>query len=312
MQDFNHADIFRYVNGKLKNHSCMKQISAKDPDSATNLSRKLSYKAEGVFLWAYLAVSNIFQGLGAEEDFDALTKRVERLSKSLNGIFRQMLSKLEDTHLEELGLVLGIIKRSKDYNLLYNESSDPLLLVVALALGKGNFSNVHVALVENDPLQLIDLLEGWQKALPQFSRAIRARSCGLLEVFEPESEYPERHSGCSEHQELLTRVLAYPIPWLQLIHRSVWDFLDTDEDVSRTLMAHMRALLDQSLDATLFKVSTFAVSRLPLDTYKHMDSYPEEALVRGLRIEGQTMAESASHLTDNIPCYRCPSARKDR
>ena len=256
MQDFNHDDISRYVDGTLGNHSRMKDISARDPRSVKILLEELSYKAEGVFLWAYLAVANIIQGLGAEEDFDALTKRVERLSKSLNGIFRQMLSQLEDVHLEELALVLEIIRRSKDYELHYNESSDPSLLVVALALGKGNFSNVDVALLESDPLQLVDLLHGWQKALPQFSRAIRARGCGLLEVFEPETEYPERHGEYSEHQELLTRVLAFPFLSLQLIHRSVWEFLETDEDANRTLAGHMPAPQDQSLDVTLFRVST--------------------------------------------------------
>ena len=253
LQDFNHRDIFRYVKGTLGKEPHMQSLSETDTWSTKILLDKLSNKAEGVFLWAYFAVAQVLKGLWAMENFDDLGMRIDRLSKSLHGLFRQMLSGLEANHLDDLARILEIIKCWKSFQLATSDSSsNPSMLIVALALGKGAFSNVQNTLMKNDSVELAQILEKWQEELPSFTDAIKARGCGFLDISEAKLGWMEQLDTDYERPNLFARVLTRPHTSIQLIHRSILDFLITDDDAYRTLGIRMPQ--GENLNATLFTV----------------------------------------------------------
>ena len=89
LQDFNYEAISKYVEGTLTKEPRMKELRAQNRWSVQNLFERICHKAEGVFLWAYFAAGELLKGLWAIESLEDLETRVENLSSSLHGIFRQ-------------------------------------------------------------------------------------------------------------------------------------------------------------------------------------------------------------------------------
>ena len=257
LQDFNYVAILKYVERTLRKEPRMKELLAQYPQLVRVLSKRISCKTEGVFLWAYFAVGEVLKGLWAIESPEDLKTRVESLSSSLHGIFRQMLSGLEEQHLDELALILELMRRFEDYDFQYAPLGDPPLLLVALVLGKGAFSNASdlwTTLVGNDPRPLLQALDKWQENLLPFSRAIRARGSGFFDVSTNCMDSPTDQFRKHEHQDLIVRVMNRPLMSISLVHRSVLDFLTVEEDACRTIGARMRQQGDH-LDKLLSVVS---------------------------------------------------------
>ena len=56
------------------------------------------HKADGVFLWTRLALNDLFKGILAKDPISMLESRLDQLNSSLNGLFEQLLGRLEPVH----------------------------------------------------------------------------------------------------------------------------------------------------------------------------------------------------------------------
>ena len=55
----------------------------------------IAFKAEGVFLWAALALKDLVKGVLARDTLDKLKQRLSQLDGTLDGIFAQLLKKVD-------------------------------------------------------------------------------------------------------------------------------------------------------------------------------------------------------------------------
>jgi len=66
-------------------------------------------KGDGVFLWAVLAVQHLVRGLQNGDDWWALMERLRRLNGDLDGLFDQLLGRIEKEYAQEAALYMRIL-----------------------------------------------------------------------------------------------------------------------------------------------------------------------------------------------------------
>lgn len=62
-----------------------------EPKRCSNLTKELVERAQGFFLWVYLVIRSIFQGLTNADKISDLERRVANLPADLETYFRHML-----------------------------------------------------------------------------------------------------------------------------------------------------------------------------------------------------------------------------
>jgi hypothetical protein len=91
MQDLNSSDIEKYVKEKLESHAKLRISKT----VLATLADEVVYRASGVFLWVFLVVRSLLEGLqNADREID-LQRRLETFPKDLNSYFRNILDSLD-------------------------------------------------------------------------------------------------------------------------------------------------------------------------------------------------------------------------
>ena len=91
LQELTTADIERYIKTKLK-----EELACQDRESEWSNIHSITgiilSKAEGVFLWAYMAVQSILEGIIHEESLDSLRERLNTSDSSLESLFDKLMA----------------------------------------------------------------------------------------------------------------------------------------------------------------------------------------------------------------------------
>lgn len=99
VQDLNEKDIRTMVVEKLKPRLAKNlPIEAKVVD---NLGELLVRKAEGVFLWLYLMIKDLINGLRNGDSIDELTGRLWMTPNTIDGLYRRILQGLDPFYLND-------------------------------------------------------------------------------------------------------------------------------------------------------------------------------------------------------------------
>ncbi|KAM0547225.1 hypothetical protein ACHAPJ_010487 [Fusarium lateritium] len=94
LQDLTSSDIELYVADSF-NHSSLLSISKRaNPRLVTDLRSIIVEKAEGVFLWVYLVVKSMVNGLRNGDELSVLRLRLEELPSDLDLLYRHMLQRV--------------------------------------------------------------------------------------------------------------------------------------------------------------------------------------------------------------------------
>ncbi|KAJ9647444.1 uncharacterized protein PV06_00157 [Exophiala oligosperma] len=194
LEDLTRPDIQRYVSEKLTQHRRFEVLKQLYEEECIALVDNIVDKASGVFLWVYLVVRSLTQGLRDEDGISDLTRRLELIPADLELYFDQMLSTIDPFHLP----------RSSE---LFQ-----LTMCTDRRLSQLTLSFIH----EDKPDALVNLLRRDREAAishaySSTSRRVNALSKGLLEVNRTESTNPYFRYG------------------VDFLHRTVRDFLAMDE-----------------------------------------------------------------------------------
>ena len=142
------------------------------------LVKEVSRKAEGVFLWARLALQDLLSGIEARDPLEVLERRLDHLDDSLDGIFAQLLERVPAVHLRTAARYLLFEKA-------WSSSRDAELTILdfAFACDTKLSSDLDqlISIDEHTALhrQLVDCCIKKIQHLPSW---LRTRTAGLLDV----------------------------------------------------------------------------------------------------------------------------------
>ncbi|KAK1754200.1 hypothetical protein QBC47DRAFT_385929 [Echria macrotheca] len=250
MQDLTLRDIETFAADRFDTiFAC---LGAPYLSSYQSLLKEVSFRAEGVFLWAVLVLKSLERGLNNGDDPKDLERRLQTLPSDLGALYRELWSRLgEDEKIyrkdasKYLGLVFHCLSWKKPRWGLALHSTTTLLRI-SLA-SEPELAN-RILCGNLEPIQDWKTLSDWCATT---ARRIETRCAGLLEV----SSNPYE-------------------PWrdVQFVHRSVKEFLENDDE-GRKLLTD-----GGSAESVFVNVYTAALAAESVPIY--LDSVPLQSVYR--------------------------------
>ncbi|KAL7911635.1 hypothetical protein GGI35DRAFT_295222 [Trichoderma velutinum] len=196
LQDLTSRDIRHYVQRKLEEHPNWQVLPSEEPLYKT-LLEEVTTKAQGVFLWVYLVIRSLYEGLTNGDSLPALERRTRDLPADLESFFKHMLDSVEPFYHVQMVRTFQVAMGS----------TCPLPLIVYSFLDE-DFENQNFAL--QIPVKQMPMVEVLRRQ-DQLRRRLNGRCKGLLEVCRNNNESP------------------YMGHRVDFLHRTVRDFLRTKE-----------------------------------------------------------------------------------
>lgn len=189
LQDLTQDDMTAYVADELARSDMFRRICTTD-SRAKSLVTQISEKAQGVWLWVFLVVRSLLRGLGGEDDFPLLQKRLDEFPADLEMYFRHMFRKIEPIYREQIARLLRVMVAAKEP-----------IPVVTLAFLELESNNPDYAL--RDPIPPDDASFDFEV----LQRRLNHRCTDLVEIV-----------NYHWHEHALLRIISF-------LHRTVKDFL---------------------------------------------------------------------------------------
>jgi hypothetical protein len=241
LQEFNHRDIERYCKDQLEET----RVAA--------LARDISWKAEGVFLWAALVVSDLKAGVDQGDSDEALDLR------------------LQDCPTEMNDLLAHLVERQDKF---YRKYPRPYLRLVSTATKRDwyiSLLELHLAGQADAQTRLESCLLsniGWETlhaslpSLDGFRRNLTAHCANLVECYAQDRRTDSLSSSYTNFAEA-DRIAV------RFIHRSVQDFLaDTEHGKAILNSCHV----SQEQACQLLMTTNILIAQL--DSWAGRDEHP--------------------------------------
>jgi hypothetical protein len=214
LQELNFLDIERHVADRLEPFG----------ESSTSLIHEVTWRAEGIFLWAVLVCQSLIAGHEAGDDEETMARRLSIVPNGLEDLFASMFSKIDRLHRKDLALYFALMEWGK---------SSTSSTSVSIALVTRMTYRIHFESLD----QFVDACKATQ-------RRIIAQSKGLIHVYISDPEYDELRMWT--FKDIATRRTRHHFldamesacmhecvnPTLQWIHRSAYDCLFGDSSGS--------------------------------------------------------------------------------
>lgn len=197
LQDLTRNDIKCYVKAKLEEHLNWDLLPSEDT-RYKDIVKEVTKKAEGVFLWVFLVIRSLQEGLTNGDTLADLQRRIRTLPADLEEFFKHMLDSVDSFYHDRMVQTFRVAMCSPI----------PLALMIYSFLDEG-FEDEKFALnapFRQMPDHVIELRH------EQMRRRLNGRCKGLLEVYRNPSLDPY--------------YLGHQVDFL---HRTVRDFLRTKE-----------------------------------------------------------------------------------
>ncbi|TRX91134.1 hypothetical protein FHL15_007922 [Xylaria flabelliformis] len=187
LEDLTKDDIRSFALDKLSGHSQFRKLTRIDPGYSTLVDEVVT-KSQGVFLWVFLVVRELFDGLTFNDTIGIMRQRLESFPATLEEFFQHMLDSIDKVY------------RSQTIQLFQLSASarEPLPMLYYSALGDIE-QNPGLS---SEPQDLLDEPE-LSRRRDAMRRKLDACSKGLLEIVESRSR----------------------ITKIDFLHRSVRDFV---------------------------------------------------------------------------------------
>ncbi|RDW63383.1 hypothetical protein BP6252_10928 [Coleophoma cylindrospora] len=198
VQELTHHDIRHYVQRKLEEHPNW-EVLPSESQKYRQLVEEVTTKAQGVFLWVYLVVRSLHEGLTNGDTLSILQLRIRNLPADLEQYFKHMLESVDPFYHMQMVRTFQVAMTS----------DSPLALMIYSFLDE-DFESEKFALhapKRQMPTQEID------RRHKQMRRRLNGRCKGLLEVGKNSAEEQDEYT-------------SYQVEFL---HRTVRDFLRTKE-----------------------------------------------------------------------------------
>ncbi|KAK2600565.1 hypothetical protein N8I77_010088 [Diaporthe amygdali] len=195
VQDLAHNDLVAYAQDKLGQHHLWEELTH---EVQKQIVGTILQKAQGVFLWVYLVVKQLREGLSNGDTVEVLQQRVRDFPPDLEEFFSRMMASIDRLYLPHTARAFQVALHALNplptllYSFLDDEKEDEQY---ALRLPRQRFDD-----------------EALERRIGKIPRLLEARCKGLLEIVI--SEDPLYGEQCLQ-------------PRVEFIHRTARDFLRT-------------------------------------------------------------------------------------
>ncbi|KAF9878380.1 hypothetical protein CkaCkLH20_03872 [Colletotrichum karsti] len=193
LQDLTQDDIRRYTESMLKEHPNWGEYSKAEQF----LVKEITKKAQGVFLWVFLVVRSVHEGVTNGDAVSTLQRRVSQLPQDLETFFKHTLKSVNPFYHGQMAQMFYIALQAEE----------PLNIMLYSLL---DYCTQDVSQVLQLSVQPMDKYEVFTRR-NQMIRRLDGRSKGLLEI--------QTDHAASD----------YLGPRVTFLHRTVRDFLLTKE-----------------------------------------------------------------------------------
>ncbi|KAJ3575179.1 hypothetical protein NPX13_g4125 [Xylaria arbuscula] len=210
LEDLTRKDIRRFVTDSFNAHEQFHQLSLMNPLYA-ELVEEVVRKAQGVFLWVFLVVRDLLDGLTYNDTIKIMRQRLDRFPEDLDTYFRHIFDSIHKVYRAQTARTFQIaMSREEPLPLLYYS------LVDDVEEDNGLDRNTAVRLGN----------EQIETKLAVMWRRLEGRSKGLLEVVvvSHTENKPPAGIGC----------------FVDFLHRTVRDFLLHTPDIQDELMKNLQ------------------------------------------------------------------------
>jgi hypothetical protein len=201
LQDLTYNDIQVYVQDTLKSHPNMKKLESCNRAQTQDLVTEITKKASGVFLWVFLVVKSLLEGLRNYDRIEDLEARLQELPADLENLYQHMLNGVRPSYRNQAGRMLQIVLRSVDTQ----QETHALTALQFSFAEEYDYEDAVSALIA----PISDLERRGRRE--EVEGRIRSRCCGLLEL------YGRRH------RKLAATDTAEPT--IGFLHKTVAEFL---------------------------------------------------------------------------------------
>ena len=122
VQDLTFDDIELYVSDKMHRNSAFQRLSLKDHKAAQMLIRATVERAEGVFLWVWLVVKSLLNGISNRDTISDLRKRLQSIPTELEPLHRLLINQIQPIYLPWASKAFQIVRACREL------SGNPLTL----------------------------------------------------------------------------------------------------------------------------------------------------------------------------------------
>ena len=291
LEHFNYRDINRFFQDRLRSSTDKLGVPLSE-DDLEELREGFNRKADGVFLWAHLALNSILQGLRHHDAVSQLHQRLEALPSELESLYEHMLSlnnKDSSLYRQEAAFFIRIVLLLSGYDCPAGYWLRPNLLQFTLCFDK-RFVPAAAQDIEASSLA---------EACREMRTRILTRCAGLLEI---KTTFGRDRKESYEMLPLPRMLASERSKQVRLIHRTVKDFLlsspagqrawvDAAADDAHLNEAFFQAMLREQ------NLSTKPVTKKWLrilfrDIHDRRHSWTDEALSDVVRATEETVASS--------------------
>lgn len=190
-------------------------VAAHDRSWLMQFSAVLAKKAEGVFLWARFAVTEVVNGYAIGEDFDELNQRLEALPSDMEELYADMFRRMNSRDREEARLMFQLVCFQQCYEFSDVKHINLRQLKEAVAISKNNVGDS----AQHSPAD----------ELERFRKRLKAKSGGLLEEVFYESHFEDHYFDGSLGDQLAPKEhFRRNGGMITLIHRTAESYLDRE------------------------------------------------------------------------------------
>jgi hypothetical protein len=210
MQDLTRSDIHKYTADYLEDFQL-------DPGNKLyeKILHEISWKAEGVFIWVYLVLRNVKNGVKQyNESWDDIFDRIVMLPPDLMALYKDMWSRLEGRNEKH------VKKAARYFQYIKQETHNYAPGIARLSL-----------IADDETLERftrpngVPCVDKWNKMCEDTFKTLIPFSAGFLEAFDWQTE-PDLEIRQSEDER---KIYTWENTHVNFIHRTAIDFLDSSE-----------------------------------------------------------------------------------
>jgi hypothetical protein len=243
LQDLTHNDISTYVDDKLAAHPRAGVLSKRNAAGVQALVAEIVGSAAGVFLWAKLVVRSLLEGLQNYDRLADLQRRLRKLPRDLEDLFRHMLRNILAEYKDESSQIFQMVRRHEKVNPHFRPFRS--IFLHSTDSDDADVMKTPIAVTPRKDIQQYEL---------EVACRLRSRCAGLLET----RVYKEHH-----------RENPVPTAHVMYLYKSVVDFLAREDVWSEILSYTGPTTFDPNI--SLLRLAVIQLKCLAPDLYFNDD-----------------------------------------
>ncbi|KAH5068687.1 hypothetical protein HBH95_191200 [Parastagonospora nodorum] len=119
LEDLTRNDVQNYIKSFFANNQHYTRLARLEPTGASSLIDSIAEKSAGVFLWVYLVVRSLLDGLSNADRLSDLVRRLNALPPGLEELFSKLLRSLDADYFTHACQLLRLVAGMNRPHLLY-------------------------------------------------------------------------------------------------------------------------------------------------------------------------------------------------